>query len=95
MNDRPMTDDTPMPFGKFAGTRMGDIPSDYLAWLQRQPDVPSRHPHLYEYAKSHADQPTTTKPNDDPQRFVTWAEFDKFTERVLKRVADLERRGNR
>jgi exodeoxyribonuclease X len=28
-----------MPFGKHRGTRIADIPSDYKAWLLRQPDV--------------------------------------------------------
>lgn len=28
----PMTDDTPMPFGKHKGTRMKDVPADYLLW---------------------------------------------------------------
>jgi uncharacterized protein (DUF3820 family) len=27
------TDDTPMPFGKFKGKRLGDVKPDYLLWL--------------------------------------------------------------
>ena len=35
----PITDDSPMPFGKHAGTPMRLVPHDYLAWLFEQPDI--------------------------------------------------------
>ena len=28
-----LTDDSPMPFGKHKGERMGDVPAKYLIWL--------------------------------------------------------------
>ena len=31
-----LTDTDPMPFGKYKGTLMQDVPPDYLAWLWNQ-----------------------------------------------------------
>lgn len=31
-----LTDDSPMPFGKYKGTRMEDVPANYLLWLHNQ-----------------------------------------------------------
>ena len=31
-----VSDDTQMPFGKHKGTKMKDVPSDYLDWLHGQ-----------------------------------------------------------
>ncbi len=28
-----MTDETPMPYGKYKGKQMADVPADYLLWL--------------------------------------------------------------
>lgn len=33
-----MNDDTPMPFGKYRGTRLGDVPADYLLFLWDKDD---------------------------------------------------------
>lgn len=31
-----LTDTDPMPFGKFKGTPMQDVPASYLAWLKNE-----------------------------------------------------------
>lgn len=31
-----LTDDSPMPFGKFKGKRMEEVPASYLHWLWTQ-----------------------------------------------------------
>lgn len=31
-----MDDQTPMPFGKYKGRKMKDVPADYLLWLRDQ-----------------------------------------------------------
>lgn len=28
-----LTDESPMPYGKHRGTKMGNVPADYLIWL--------------------------------------------------------------
>lgn len=28
-----LTDESPMPFGKYAGAKMANVPADYLIWL--------------------------------------------------------------
>jgi hypothetical protein len=33
----PLTDKSPMTFGKHKGTPMGEVPGDYLQWLSGQP----------------------------------------------------------
>lgn len=33
MQDEPLNDLSPMPFGKFKGTPMQDVPPQYLLWL--------------------------------------------------------------
>ena len=32
-----MNDDSLMPFGKYKGQRLGDVPDDYLIWFTNQP----------------------------------------------------------
>jgi uncharacterized protein (DUF3820 family) len=32
-------DDSPMPFGKHKGERLGDVPSSYLVWLWNETDL--------------------------------------------------------
>ena len=32
-----LNDDHEMPFGKYKGTRLGDVPDDYLNWFLKQP----------------------------------------------------------
>jgi hypothetical protein len=32
----PLTDDSPMPFGKHKDKKMMDVPADYLLWLLEQ-----------------------------------------------------------
>jgi len=36
------TDSTPMPFGKYKGTKLANVPADYLIWLgqQYQAEIP-------------------------------------------------------
>jgi uncharacterized protein (DUF3820 family) len=31
-----LTDESPMPWGKFKGKKMIDVPADYLLWLYRE-----------------------------------------------------------
>jgi len=31
-----LTDESPMPFGKYKGTEMANVPADYLMWLYNQ-----------------------------------------------------------
>lgn len=43
-------DDDRMPFGKYRGERMADVPDSYLRWLADQEDfTAARNPGLYEY----------------------------------------------
>lgn len=42
-------DDDRMPFGKYRGERLGDIPDDYWRWFLRQ-DWCDRYSDLVEYA---------------------------------------------
>lgn len=36
---KPLADQSPMPFGKYAGRVMRDVPARYLHWLWNQPNV--------------------------------------------------------
>jgi hypothetical protein len=47
-NDGRLTDDDIMPWGKYRGERLGDVPDDYLDWLGKQ-DWIEDHPDLLEY----------------------------------------------
>ena len=42
-------DDSPMPFGKWKGTRLGEVPDAYFRWFLQQ-DWCDQHPDLVEYA---------------------------------------------
>jgi uncharacterized protein (DUF3820 family) len=50
MNSLPaLTDEDPMPFGKYKGQRMADVPASYLAWLK---DQGCSHPQLSAYIRN-------------------------------------------
>lgn len=44
-----LTDDYLMPFGKYKGTRLGEVPDDYWRWFLKQ-DWCDKCPALVEYA---------------------------------------------
>jgi len=41
------TDETPMPFGKWKGTPLGKLRSDYRAWLASQDNLSDKRLHAY------------------------------------------------
>lgn len=43
-------DDDRMPFGKWKGTRLGEVPDHYWKWFLQQPWA-ANHPELLEYAQ--------------------------------------------
>jgi len=43
-------DDDKMPFGKWSGTPLGEVPDSYWRWFLQQPWV-ENHPDLLEYAQ--------------------------------------------
>jgi len=47
-------DDSPMPFGKYRGQRLGEVPDHYWRWFLRQ-DWCDEWPKLVEYANHVAD----------------------------------------
>lgn len=47
-------DDIRIPFGKYQGTRIGDVPASYLIWLLEQ-GGPDRHPEIRDYIEEHED----------------------------------------
>jgi len=66
VQEPPLTDDSPMPFGKHRGTPLKAVPRDYFIWLCKQPD-PVRHAALRTWliAKSYmkpASQATAEQP---------------------------------
>lgn len=44
-----MDDESLMPFGKYKGLRLGDVPDDYLLWFLKQ-DFCDKYPDLVVYA---------------------------------------------
>ena len=56
-----LTDESPMPFGKWKGSKVGDIPDDYFAWLLDQ-DWKSKWPAVRDYAKERASQSVSEEP---------------------------------
>lgn len=43
------TDETLMSFGKYRGTKLSDVPADYLLWLADQDRFSERNPELSAY----------------------------------------------
>ena len=41
-----------MPFGKYKGTRLSDVPYSYLSWLVGQDWLPQQHPNLSEHVEA-------------------------------------------
>ncbi len=48
-NVTPLTDDSRMSFGKWAGERLGDVPDEYFEWLSAQAGFKFKHPALWNY----------------------------------------------
>ena len=44
-----LTNDSLMPFGKWAGERLADVPDEYWEWLLEQPGFKFKHPALWNY----------------------------------------------
>jgi len=42
--------DVKLPFGKYSGELLADVPNSYLGWLADQEFVENRHPTLYRMA---------------------------------------------
>jgi len=49
-NPHALTDDDIMPFGKYKGERLGNVPDHYLVWFLKQ-EWSGEWPDLVEYAK--------------------------------------------
>lgn len=54
-NRTALHDDTPMPFGKHKGKRLGDVPDHYWRWFLGQ-DWCDEYPDLVEYANVICDE---------------------------------------
>ena len=52
----PISEQTRMPFGKWQGERLVDIPDSYWDWLIQQPGIKWKSPGLYEWMKEHLRQ---------------------------------------
>ena len=48
-------DDSPMPFGKYRGQRLGEVPDHYWRWFLQQ-DWCDQYPKLVEYANHIEDE---------------------------------------
>lgn len=46
-----LTDDSPMPFGKFKGKKMKEVPAEYLHWLWSQPGKPDENSPVANYIR--------------------------------------------
>jgi uncharacterized protein (DUF3820 family) len=46
-----VTDETPMPFGKWKGTPMKNVPSEYLDWLVGQSWMPGKYSQIVDYVE--------------------------------------------
>lgn len=51
---RELTDDDPMPFGKYRGKKMEEVPADYLDWLHGQTWI-AEWPAILDYIKRNRD----------------------------------------
>lgn len=76
---KPLTDDSPMPFGKYEGTKLGDVPADYLLWLLRQ-DWIGGWRGLHNYLKSRQDilleeLDESEKDDHDEREFNSYQDF--------------------
>lgn len=43
----PFTDESLMPFGKFAGTKLKELPMDYVDWMCLQPEMKNQRLNVY------------------------------------------------
>jgi len=49
-----ITDTSKMPFGKYRGTPMSEVPDSYLVWFYGQDDAKASQPEVYQYIVDNA-----------------------------------------
>lgn len=50
-----MTDKSEMPFGKYKGVALADVPDSYFIWLWEQDSFQEKKGELYDYIKENID----------------------------------------
>lgn len=63
MNAQPLTDTSPMPFGKYKGTPMQDVPASYLFWLWSNGKEHERTCPVHDYIRRNLDVLRTEHPD--------------------------------
>ncbi len=64
---RELTDECTMPFGKYKGYKMEDVPAGYLLWLSDESDNPS--PMIVKYVNTHRTYLREEAENDDDKDY--------------------------
>ena len=62
---QPLNDESPMPYGKFAGRPMKDVPSDYLDWCLGQDWFARKYPEVADYVARNLKVIQDDIPDDD------------------------------
>lgn len=75
----PWTDDTLMPWGKHKGTKMIEVPGDYLYWLSEQKWILDW-PGLHAYLKKNADiiEEEAAKVDQERQQTEGYESYDDY-----------------
>lgn len=66
-------DDTPMPFGKFQGIELADVPDDYLLWLYNRG---LSHRQLRQYIELNLDAIKANVSDLNQKRVGKWSKTD-------------------
>lgn len=81
MPESPWTDTTVMPWGKYSGKKLSELPPDYLLWLFEQRWIKDW-PGLYAYLKKNEDLLLEEKRERDGNRDdgdpKTWDEYKNY-----------------
>jgi len=55
VTEHPISDSYIMPFGKYEGDKIGDVPAKYLLWCLQQDWMKDKYPKVYQYLVNEQD----------------------------------------
>ena len=79
---KPFTDESLMPFGKHAGTKLKFLPQDYLNWMMEQPEMKNVRLNNWLKAKKRGGKTMAQEIVEPPNEFLADKQINEALERA-------------